>query len=148
MTWMGHEAEDEKHLSPEQAAGFQKLADHLNSIAQQIGEPMDPKVEAMLRMAADCIEEQIQLDKYYPWGCVECGGHVEDEEEDEYEEVEEYDTEEPNGTYRFLEENDEIRDEEGPNVTTVERETVIPSAEQLQNWLSNGAPKDDEDDDA
>jgi len=132
MTWMGHEQDNPKKISDEQKVAFQRLADHLNDMAGRIGEPMDPKVQAHLRMAADCIEEQIQLDKYYPWGCDHCGEDAQDDSE-----LIVVATEEPNtsGEYRFLD------NEEQPEPTT-------PSAEQLQNWLSNGAPKEGPNDDA
>jgi hypothetical protein len=150
MTWMGHEADEPKNLTPEQKEKLAKIADTLELLATKLTEPVDPKVEAMLRMAADMLNEQVQLDKYYPWEC-ECG---EDSEllVKNYE-MDQAADEESNLMYRYLDQDDNIK--EGSTASLLEEvkpkeesDSVTPSAEQLQNWLTDGAaPKDDEDDD-
>ena len=105
-------------LTPQQAEKFGELADHIEYVADLIDEPMDPKVQALLYMVVDCIRDQIDLNKYYPWS-----------EEDTSEEE---DIEKPD--YRFL-----------SNVSTLKRND-IPSADDLESWISNGAPRDDNDD--
>lgn len=68
ISWMGEgDAPDGKILTAKQKRAMLRLAQHLDSIAQYIVEPIDPKVEAFLRIASDCLREQIILNKYYPY---------------------------------------------------------------------------------
>ncbi len=132
--------EQSKRLTDEQKISFQKIADHLNKLADKLGEPIDPKVDAMLRMAADCIDEQIQMEKYYPRECSHCDEHNHDEEHEGGGVIT---AREPDSTpYLFLDNDDEDEDnnESMPKL-------MIPSADQLKSWLSNGAPKEDDNDD-
>lgn len=108
---------EERRLEPKFVKAFLTLRDHLNHIADNvIGEPMDPKVEACLQMAADMIDEQVTMDKYYTWPG-----------KDDAEETEE-DSKESN-PYLFLE----------------NEESDIPSTDDLENWFNGGTSKDDSD---
>ena len=159
MTWMGDETDEPKILTPKQKEKLTSIAETLEILASKLLEPVDPKVEAMLRMAADMLNEQVQLNKYYPWGC---GGECAETNEllvKNYDMDEAATDEESNLIYQYLDQDDTIEPgsstslleeaiEETNTNTKEEGNSVTPSAEQLQDWLTNGAaPKEDEDHD-
>jgi len=61
------EAPEDKVITDDQKHAMLRLAKHFDDVADQLAEPVDPKVEAFLRMAADCLKEQVILSKYYPY---------------------------------------------------------------------------------
>jgi len=116
--------EPQKKLSIKEVAQLVRLKNHLNEIADNIiGEPIDPKVSSLLQMAADMIEEQINMDKYYSWEDFSCGRPLDKGGKEE-------------PKYQFLD-NDE---DDKENEEVVEKTT--PTATELKQWFSGGAVED------
>lgn len=126
MTWMGEgERPGNCELTETQRLAMGRMAIHLESLAEHLAaEPLDPKIEAHLRMAADCLREQVQLNKYYPWAlCDDCGVPMQIE-----------DKQKPSSSeYKYLDNTDESL------------ESDIPSVEDLRKMFEEPGGNDDGD---
>jgi len=119
MTWMGEgEEPDNTEISEEDKVIIERISMHLDAMADRLAmEPFDPKVEAHLRMAADSLREQLQLNKFYPWECEE---HKEEPNSKE------------DKPYLFLENKSDKKDD-------------IMTAEELKNWFESSGEANDGD---
>lgn len=107
--------DDKPILSIKDIANLKKLAGHLNAVADEcFRPPFDPKIAAILQMAADLAEEQVQMDKVY-----ECYHQVQEEPD-------------LSGAYKLLGQDDDVINR------PKEQEDTVPTAEDLQRWFNNG----------
>ena len=109
---------DEKELDVKQVQYVRRIITWLADIIRAIDEPIDPKVPALLEIAHDIMEQQLDLDIAWEWDIETNELIIEDEDET---------IDEPEQMFLFFDNDVEEKKEQDE----------IPSPEELSKWFGD-----------